>query len=540
MKVSIARGKCSLSVVGLLIATVAWWCISLMSSPAPLLLDDEGSVSRSSVQLDLGVLTSTRLPAEHLLTWTIVDDRGQPVAGAMLTVDSAQYLCDAEGRGDMASETSQRSVVVSASRHTTVEAIVTIQAANVITLQRILPLTVRAIDAADLPVANAEISIMLSGVSQPSGAAGSKSITAQTGADGIAVLDSVPPGIWLLDARHADLVYSRNVQNGGLGAFGGHEGILVVMPREEMVTIRLVEVCVLAVEAEEADILHCGVSWSGESMHSANTPVVAADVEAKMARLQGLHPKARILIKLLGYPPVDFGSIEAQATVWIAGRRPWQGKLRPVLLRDFRTPFRIALSDMPESMEFGSVMVHLVDAVGHELTDVKMSLVAADHKDPLFLTGSTPFTRPTVVPGQPVTVPSGSWRLNLSNAFLQRRADELGPIQVDSGNLREIRLGTDAEWARCELSSDPETPHAAGSFAITHLESGITVHQLVDDIRQGIQMWLPVGGMRLEISARQYGLPPVGGRKLEGRVEGRVEASPTALQRFRARLVDRP
>jgi hypothetical protein len=75
-------------------------------------------------------MTSTRLPAEHLLTWTIVDDRGQPVAGAMLTVDSGQYLCDAEGRGDMASETLQRSVVASASRHTTVEAIVTMQAAK--------------------------------------------------------------------------------------------------------------------------------------------------------------------------------------------------------------------------------------------------------------------------------------------------------------------------------------------------------------------------------------------------------------------------
>jgi hypothetical protein len=481
-----------------------------------------------------------RVPAPHDLTWTIVDDRGRPVAGATSRVGSSEIASDAQGRARMTSEAASLSVSASAPAHATVEASVAAEGDNVITLPRILPLTVRAVDPFDRPVADVEVIITRKAGDASSHTAGSGSKTARTRADGLAVLDDVVPGTWMLDARHEHLIYSRESQNGGRGPSAGHDGIAVLMPQDQMVTIRLVEACVIAVEVEDGSILSSSFHWDGRHMHGTSTPGGQAHLKASRALLESAHPKASIAVKLLRFPSVDLQDVEVEATVWVAGRRPWQGKLRPVLLRDFQHPVRIKLADMPESNEWGSIMVHLVGASGQELTEVPMQLMAADKKSPLFLTGRTPFRRERVVSGQLLSLPAGSWRLNLANQFLQRCADQLGAIQVESGGLREIRIGSEWEWGLCRLCAEGDAPPAAGTFVITHLDTGHAVTQLVNDIHDGVRMWLPAGRIRLEISARQLGQPPDGGRTLEGRAEGVVEAVSSGNQLLAARVAAKP
>ena len=430
----------------------------------------------------------------------------------------------------MSTEAAQLSVVATAPSHTTVEATVTLQGDNVITLQRVLPLTVRAIDPADRPVSGVEIRISR----RKSGSlAQASDPVARTGSDGVAVLAAVSPGTWFLDARHDDLVYSRDGQVGGRS---GYEGAVVFMPHEGVVTIRMLEPYVLVVEADAGDILSCGIEQHGTAMHQPSNWDGQGSLMAKKSQLEAAHPKARVFVNLQSYPPQ---SLHVQATVWVAGRRPWQGTLQPVLLRDFRAPVRISLTDMPESDEFGSVMVHLTSASGRELTEVRMQLTIADMQSPLFLTGQTPFGCEKVGHGQLITLPVGSWRLSLANPFLQRRADELGLIQVDRGSFRELRIGNECEWARCRLGSDDESPQAAGTFAITHLDSGLAVAQLVNDIQEGLEMWVPVGRIRLEITARQLGLAAEDVKMLHGVVEGVVDASTAGVQRLSARIAAR-
>lgn len=504
--------------------------------PAPKLATDQTAVSSPQHPAPASG-SAQRRPVLHDITWTIVDDRGQAVARANSTVGTAQLTSDSHGRTSTSTEAAQLSVVAAAPLHTTVEATVTPQGSNVITLQRVLPLTVRALDAADGPVADVEICIARRGFNSPSRAADTGSRVARTGIDGLAVLADVAPGTWLLDARHDDLVYSREGQAGGRG---GYEGAVVFMPHEQVVTIRMAEPYVIAVETDAGDILSCGIRSRGSGMHQPSNLLGQTELQARQARVQAAHPKASVFVNLPNYPAVDPQSIEVQATVWVAGRRPWQGELRPVRLRDFRAPTRIALTDMPESDEFGSVMVHLASASGRELTDVRMQLLPADMQSPLFLTGQTPFNCEKAVQGQLITLPVGNWRLTLTNPFLQRRADDSGPIQIDRGSFREVRLGHECDWARCRLGSNDDAPHAAGTFTITHLDSGIAVAQLVNDIQEGIEMWLPAGRIRLEITARQLGLAPEDVRTLSGKVEGMVEASTAGVQRLSARVASRP
>ena len=481
-----------------------------------------------------------RLPAQHELAWMIVDDRGLPIAGATSTVGTLELTSDSAGQTKLEADAPQIEVVAAAPQHTSVAATVKLPGPNVVTLQRVLPITVRAIDAADRPVRDVEVWITRSKLSPSTGAADEKIRTARTGRDGSAVLESVWPGTWLLDARHEDLVYSREAQAGWGGAIGNYEGIAVFTPKEQTVTIRLVEPCVIAVEVDGGDMLSCGTRRRGGAMHGPSNPGGQADLEAKRAKLQAAHPKASIFINLLSYPSVDLNTIEVGATIWVAGRRPWQGSLRPVLLRDFVAPVRISLTDMIESSDFGSVLIHLVSASGQVLTDVPMQLIAADMASPLFLTGDTPFNcEQKAVPGKLITLPLGSWRLHMTNPFLQRRADELGAIRIDSGSLREIKIGSDCEWARCHLRADDGAPPAVGTFSITHLDSGTTVTQMVNDIRDGAQMWLPVGRIRLEITARRLGLGAEDQGLLQGKAEGAILATAEA-QRLIAPVASQP
>jgi hypothetical protein len=518
-------------------AVCTWLSLSENSiPPAPRGATDRSAINPPLAQLR-GAEMAQRLPVLHAITWTIVDDRGQAVVGATSTVGSASFFSDGQGVTSMDTEAIQLSVIATAPSHTTVEATVTLQGDNLVTLQRVLPLTVRALDAIDRPVPDVEVRIARIGVSSPAQAADTGSRTARTGANGLAVFHDVPPGTWLFDAGHDNLVYSRDGQIGGRG---GYEGVVVAMPQEQVVMLRMLEPYVFAVEVDAGDILSCGIHARGAAMHQPSNPSGQASLQEKRERLQAAHPKAAIFVSLQSYPPTGPENMEVQASVWAVGRRPWQGRLQPVLLRDFLSPTRIALSDMQESSDFGSVLIHIVGASGGALTNVPMQLLAADLKDPPVPVGQMPFScEKAVVEGQLVTLPAGSWRLRLANPFLQRCADKLGVVHIDSGSFQEIRVGSDLEWALCRLCSDDDAPDAAGTFTVTHLDSGATVTQMVNDIRKGVEMWIPVGLTRLEIAARQLGLAPERVKMLDGMAEGMVKPSMASVQRLSARVVIR-
>ena len=541
--------RCAFRRVGLavVIAILAVW--AALSALPPEGRDPQGQDAKSppgqttaTPQDRTRPATIDRVPAVPEIRWKIVDDRGQPVGNATSKVGASRVASDAQGQSSYHTEASEISVVASAPLHETVETIVTSRGSNVVTLKRILPLRVLAVDSGDRPVSDVDVRITLREfgsprqLGSPPQVGNSDTRHALTDKDGLAVIDDVAPGVWLIDAKHNELVYSREAQARGAS---GYVGAVAFMPQQEdVVTIRMVEPCVVAVEVDGGDILSCGFGRRGTTIHSPSNPGGEAAISAKTARLQAEHPKASISMHLLGHPPVDLQSVDVQITVWVAGRRPWQGTLHPVLLRDFRGPTRIALTDMPVSDEFGSAMIHVVGASGRQMADVRLQLLPADPKSPLALFGQTPFSREAAAQGL-ITLPVGTWRVHIANPFLQKLADGVGPIQIDRGGFREIRIGEAWNWARCRLSSAADTPLAGGSFTITHIESATTVTQMVSDVREGLEMWLPVGRTRLSITARELGRSADNVRILVGQVEAVVEPTKEGVQHLVAPVAPR-
>ncbi|MBK8099370.1 MAG: hypothetical protein IPK26_19860 [Planctomycetes bacterium] len=472
------------------------------------------------------------------IAWTIVDDLGQPVANATSTVGTLQLAADAQGRTGLRSDATEVAIVATAPWHTTVATTVTRHGDNLITLSRVCPLTVMAIDPADQPVRDVEVRIRRRDLGAPPGfsaPATTDVLQARTGADGLAVIADVVAGVWLLDAQHEQLVYSREAQARGADGYGG---VAVFMPHLHVVTIRLVEPCVVAFEVDGGDILSSSCGNRRDGTHMPSNPDGYAALTAIQERLQALHPKAVLIVRLIDHSPIDPQTVNVQATVWVAGRRPWQGTVHPVLLRDFRAPTRIAVADMPVSDEFGSISVHFVSASGRQLADVRMQLMAADPKDPLAMFGNTPFLRNSAAQGL-ITLPVGTWKINPANPFLQLLADNLGPIQVARGSIREIRLGDGFDWARCRLSSNADSPHAGGGFTITHVDTGAKFTQMVTDFRDGLEMWLPTGKIRLEISGREIRRRGDSPRLVGGQSEGLIVAGAAGVQRLTAALTPR-
>lgn len=426
------------------------------------------------------------------LEWRIVNDIGEAIPAAQVALLDAVYGCDEHGKGAARVSRAEVPCKITAPHHRAWSGELSAKETNTVVLTRTGDVIVTVIDEVGNAVAGAEV--WLSTAWEDGDAYDKKPglPRARSDMDGFARLRDVPHGKWFVQARHAKLIYAHATTKDETRA-----RVLRVGTGEHAATVIMSIPYVVGIKILGGEMFYSEFLGLGNGYCTPDNPDGLWGCNRIRSELEAAHPGAKMHVMVRRpSPQLDTGYGHYTAIAWMIGRAPWKQNLIPVPLEEFRGPALVSSEFIPESSEFGSILVNVEDVEGSMPTKMAFS-IRASMADRRLRRGSPLVYEMKVDNGELVTLPVGSYDLICRDVVLSKIPDlNRHDIQVTRGGVVTVDLVVPGGMSRCRLTARRTGDLGemlGGGLVVEQGGTDVKIVVMLDTLADGLECWLPAG-----------------------------------------------
>ncbi len=470
-----------------------------------------------------------RMPLQRWVV-QVLSREGEPLPGAVVRDDGAQYVAGDAGLASLAPSKEIRTVAVSCDGYMTEQGVRLVGELTAVRLRPAITIDIAAVTGVSEPVAHARFWVRPYRLSDVDLALEDGCPTAVTDAQGkarIGPFEFPEDGTLFLQGCHEDLAYCRRAQE-------GQRPVVFREAGSHSVTARFLAPRVVAVDLPAEGVVTWKTELLGNGLRSPSNDEARWTCKRISERIQATYPNAVVTVLLPQYPPSDDTAANIRFTLWLVGRQPFTVPCVAERAEEFVAPQKVAPPAGLLHDGFGSLRVVVADALGSPVPESDYRLLGD-------VTEDWPGDRSLLVKpkgrdtGGWMTLPTGTWRVDFYDAVLGALAkgQSTATAVIAKGGSSEVRVVFERRLVRCrfEASVDSAGPMpTAGVVRLVSEQFGFDIPLLRNAILQPFEFWLPEGESSLLVEARTTQDGPVLVGRTAASLRAGVAASPQVIR----------
>lgn len=427
---------------------------------------------------------------------------GEPLHGATVHHDGAQYIADEVGRVSFVSREGVQACRVTCEGHLAEEGVPLTGELTTVRLRPAITIEIQAVRDEAVPVVGAQFWARPHRLSQDevTSADGSPSaVTNESGQARIGPFEFPVSGMLFLQCCHEEFAYCYHAQEGGRSMVFRESG-------RHTLTVRFVTPRIIAIEPPETGVVTWKTQLRGNATLFPENPEASWTCKRVATRIQERFPKAIVTMVLPAYPPGTSQSWDPLVTMWLVGRQPVTVPCAAIPADEFVAPQKL---EPPEGLlhdGFGSLRAVLTDVAGDPLPASAYRWIGDLTEDWQGDRNLLVMPKGMDMDGWMV-LPTGTWRVDFYDAVLNAMAkrQSSSTVTLTKGGMAEARVALERKVVRCryEASFEGDGPRpTAGVVRLQNSELGLDIPFLRNSTLQAFEFLLPEGENTVVVEAR--------------------------------------